>query len=193
MAFGKPVSQLNLRDIQELQEEDVREGLTLEYKSENPGKEGVLKELCAFANTFGGHLILGVKEFDQERGRIAAIPGLDRIPNFEQKLRQWAVQWLYPPLTDIQVSDAIPVADPNKVCYVVHIPASLSAPHFLEKRKGCYIRIESHSMTFEPTLATLDEILRLTDRRRALIEAREGITKRAYHYCPVISQTTSTG
>jgi hypothetical protein len=179
MVFGKLTSQLGFDDLERLKKEDVRESIVLEYKSENPGRHAVLKELCAFANTFGGHLIFGVEEKESQRGQIESIPGIDPIPSFEQTLRQWALEWLYPPLTDFHVSDPIPTGGNAKVCYIVHIPASSLAPHFVETRKGCYIRVSEHSMPFEPKLATLDEVLRLSDRRGAILGQRSTIIEDA--------------
>jgi len=186
MVFGKPISDLKFEDIQELQKNDVRESVVLEYKSlfetHRQGTDETLKGVSALANTFGGHILYGIKDRGgQHSGQVESIPGLDPIPNFKQTLLEWAVRWLYPPVTDIQVSDPIPVAGGAKVCYVVHVPASMSAPHFVETRKGCYIRVrvDEHSMTFEPKLATLDEILRLTDRRKAMIRRREELRRTA--------------
>lgn len=177
MVFGKLVSQLAFDDLERLKQEDIRESVVLEYKSQDPGRDSVLKELSAFANTFGGHLIFGVKEKESQRGQIESIPGIYPIRNFDQTLRQWAIEFLYPPLTDFYVSDPVPTGQDNRVCYVVHVPASSSAPHFVETRRGCYLRVSEHSMAFEPKLATLDEILRLTDRRRAILQERTRIVR----------------
>jgi len=184
MAFGKLLSDIAFSDIEQLQKNDVRESVVLEYKSQfksgDAGRDDVLKEISAFANTFGGYLIFGIEDKGgQERGQIKSIPGVDPVPNLKQTLVQWAVEWVYPPLVDIEVSDPTPVGKQNKVCYVVHVPASMSAPHFVLEREGCYVRVGEHSMTFEPKLATLDEVLRLTDRRKAIIQHRESIVQTA--------------
>ncbi len=186
MVFGKLLSDLAFGDIERLQKNDVRESVVLEYKSQfksgNSGRDDVLKEVSALANTFGGYLIFGVKEKGgQGGGQIESIPGVDPIPNLKQTLAYWGVEWVYPPLTEIEVSDAIPVGKGDRACYVVHVPASVSAPHFLLERRGCFVRlrVDEHSMTFEPLLAKQDEIWRLTDRRKALVDHRNEIIRTA--------------
>jgi hypothetical protein len=186
MVFGKLLSDLAFDDIEQLQRNDVRESVVLEYTSQfesgDAGRDDVLKKVSAFANTFGGYLLFGIEEKGRQgRGQIKSIPGVDPIPNLKQTLIQWAVGWVYPPLVDIEVSDPIPVGNQNKVCYVVYVPASMSAPHFLLERGGCHVRVrvDEHSMTFEPLLAKQDEIWRLTERRKALVDHRNEIIRTA--------------
>jgi hypothetical protein len=65
------------------------------------------------------------------------------------------------------------------VFYVIYIGASLQAPHFINNRKGCYIRTDEYSQRFEPRLATYEELRFLIDRRQEALSLREHIIARA--------------
>lgn len=67
----------------------------------------------------------------------------------------------------------------GKVCYVVYVPESEEAQHFLNNKKGAYIRTDEFSGKYEPRLATADELLHLFDRRRLAVEQRQSLIRRA--------------
>ena len=80
--FDKPLSQLEIHDIERLINDKVPEGQEIEFKrdmpEENPQKTGnswedkksisnyalkkIIKEIVAFANAYGGVLIIGMDE-----------------------------------------------------------------------------------------------------------------------------------
>ena len=93
--FRKPLSQITGDDIQGLIKDDHPEGYRLEYKgqiSKGDGKPDnwyengnlgdharnrLLREVVAFANAFGGYLVLGVTENPEKTdhpGGIALVP-----------------------------------------------------------------------------------------------------------------------
>lgn len=174
--FSKPISELRLADLQELLDNASIENIRLEFKQEAPGKNEMMKKISSFANTYGGWLIIGAAELEGEPGRIGSLPGVDEIPNYKQTLVQWSFDAIGPPI-DIQVSEPIPVGD--KYLYVIFIPESDLAPHFLNNRKGIYIRTDEYSQYFEPKMATLDEILRLSGRRKIVLDRRAFLIERA--------------
>src|SRR5688572_14622552 len=57
------------RDLVELIDGSVPEGLTIEYKSRpydksHDDRREALKDITAFANSHGGHLVIGIREED---------------------------------------------------------------------------------------------------------------------------------
>ena len=59
-----------------------------------------------------------------------------------ERLLSWCFDSVYPPIT-VDVSDAIPVPSMNaRFCYVISVPESDSAPHFLNGRKTVWFRHE---------------------------------------------------
>jgi len=139
--FAKPLSQLVTADLQELLLGKAVENVRLEYKSEVPTKDETLKKLSSFANTYGGFMVVGARANSSD-GRIEDLPGVDEQAGYRQKIVQWCFDGASPPLT-VEVSDAIPAPAANgRVCYVISTPESDVAPHFLNGRKGVYVRTD---------------------------------------------------
>jgi len=176
--FAKPVAQITPDDLQELVTERAVENVRLEFKREIPGKDETLKKLSSFANTFGGDLVVGAAASSAD-GRIADLPGVDPQSEYKQTVTQWCFGGTTPPVI-AEVSDPIGTpAGGGKVCYVIRVAESETAPHFLNGRKGVYIRTDEFSSRFEPQLATENELRYLLERRRLTRERRAGLINRA--------------
>ncbi len=175
--FAKSITTLATADLQELLTEQAVENIRLEFKSAPPSKDEMLKKLSSFANTYGGYVVVGATE--DGKGRLQGLPGVAAINGYRQQIVQWCYDGVWPPL-EVFVSDPIPTPqDATKVCYVIHIPLSEEAPHFLNGRKGAYVRTDEHSQRFEPQLATYEELTHLGNRRAALVQRREALTVRS--------------
>ena len=176
--FAKALSGLEPADLQELLKESAVENVRLEFKSEVPSKDELLKKLSSFANTFGGFVIVGAKA-DSDTGRIEELSGVNEQASYKQTVVQWCFGGASPPLT-VEVSDPIPVmGSEGKVCYVVYVPESDVAPHFLNGRKGVWVRTDEFSSRFEARLADDRELRYLFDRRKLIRERREMLLERA--------------
>src|ERR1700686_213121 len=139
--FTKPLSQLATEDLQEMLQDGAVENVRLEFKSEVPDKDETLKKLSSFANTFGGFMVVGAKANSKD-GRLEALPGVVPEAGYKQKVVAWCFQAVSPPLT-VEVSDAISAPGSNgKVCYVIHTAERDATPHFLNGRKGIWIRTD---------------------------------------------------
>src|SRR2546428_9992920 len=168
--FSKSITTLTTADLQELLTEQAVENVRLEFKSIPPPKDEMLKKLSSFANTYGGHVVVGATE--DGKGRLQSLPGVAAINGYRQQIVQWCYDGVWPP-PEVFVSDPIPTPqDASKVCYVIHIPLSGEAPHFLNGRKGAYVRTDEHSQRFEPQLASYEELTHLGNRRAALVQRR---------------------
>ncbi len=87
---------------------------------------------------------------------------------------------MWPPL-EIFLSDPLPSAqDSSRYFYVVYVPESLEAPHFLNGRKGAYVRTDEFSQRFQAGLATYDEITHLRNRRELVVNRRNSLLARAH-------------
>ena len=51
---------ISLNHITKLIDKKIREDETIDYKQQLP--KDITRTVCAFLNTFGGHIVLGVKE-----------------------------------------------------------------------------------------------------------------------------------
>jgi len=176
--FNKPTSQVTADDLNELLQDSAVESIRLEFKSNVPDKDETLKKLSSFANTFGGTMIVGAKAMSAD-GRLQDLPGVDEQSGYRQKVIQWCFDGTSPPLI-VAVSDAIPAPGGNgKFCYVVQVDESDVAPHFVNGRKGVWVRSDEFSQRYEPQLATENEIRHLLDRRRLVNERRSGLIARS--------------
>ena len=102
--FSKSIDVINTEDINELLNDNSVENVRLEFKLQEPSKDELVKKLSSFANTYGGWLIVGAQAsgFD---GRLNALPGVNKIPGYKQKVVQWCFDNISPP---IEVAISIP-------------------------------------------------------------------------------------
>ena len=176
--FSKPLSQISPTDLAELLAMQAVENVRLEFKREIPTRDETLKKLSSFANTFGGFIVIGA-EADSKDGRLVALPGVDPQSSFKQTIVQWCTEGVSP-IVEVDVSDAIPTTScPGKVCYVVYSPESDLTPHFLNGRKGVWVRTNEFSARFEARLGDEDELEHLAERRRKVRERQGSLVARA--------------
>ena len=176
--FNRPLSQLTSQDLDELIHRQAVENMRLEFKRDVPSKDETVKKLSSFANTFGGFVVVGA-EANSKDGKIIGLPGVDPQPSYKQTVVQWCADAVTPFL-DVDVSD--PVATPagnGRVCYVLFVRESDLAPHFLNDRKGVWIRTNEFSTRFEPRLANESELRHLLDRRKIVRDRRNELVQRA--------------
>jgi len=174
--YAKPVSQITVVDLKELLEHGDVENLRLEFKSEVPNRDETLKKLSSFANTYGGTMVVGAKARSAD-GRIESLPGVEPQSGYKQKVIDWCFAGATPPVT-VEVSDPISVEN-GKVCYLIRVPESDLAPHFLNGRKGIWVRVDEFSGRAKAELADESEIRHLLDRRRVVVERRSALLTRA--------------
>ncbi len=121
------------------------ESSSVEFKQEIPGKDGkpdpwaaggkygeygrdkIFKELVAFANTTGGHLILGVAETRTKPPVAAALAPIPRCHDLAERLSR-AAQQIDPPIPNLRVAAVETVKDGSGIV-IFRVPASRAAPH----------------------------------------------------------------
>ena len=176
--FTKPVSEIGTADLEELLQDAAVENARLEFKLQVPTKDETLKKISSFANTFGGFMVVGASALSSD-GRINGLPGVDVEAGYKQKVVDWCFSAVSPPLV-VEVSDPVPVpTGGGKVCYVVRTSESDVAPHFLNGRKGIWVRTDEFSARFEARLADETELRHLLDRRKLIQERRVNLLMRA--------------
>jgi hypothetical protein len=175
--FSKSISALEYQDILLLQSEGAVENIRLEFKRDIPAKEEALKKIASFANTYGGFVVIGVEQ--DLYAKVSSLPGVLPPLGFQQQVIQWSYDGVYPPVTPFVSPPIAHPHDPARAFYVIHISESHEAPHFLNGRKGCYVRTDEFSQRFDAKLATYEEIEHLANRRRTSIDLREAVISRA--------------
>ncbi len=128
------------------------EGTRLEFKRVLPRDERAARTLCAFANTRGGLLLVGVTD----RGRIH---GVHRPETVTDRLSSLAEERVDPPLrVDLQV---VAVAGPRVVA--CSVPFSSARPHAVllgDGEREIVVRVgASNRIADGPTLQALSRIV----------------------------------
>jgi hypothetical protein len=176
--FGKPVADMLASDLLELVTNNAVENLRLEFKREIPTKDETLKKLTSFANTIGGLVVVGA-EAGSSDGRISAVSGVDPKAGYKQTVVQWCFDGVSPPL-DVDVSDAIALPGAGgRVCYVLGVREREYAPHFLNGRRGAYVRTNEFSSRYDAQLANENELRHLAGRRQLVRERRAMLVQRS--------------
>jgi len=109
-------------------------------------REDVAKALSAFANTGGGHLVLGV----QDDGTMDGLPPLKGRTPVREWLEQIIPNLLSYPLQDFRVHEVIPATPsaipPGQSVIVIDVGDSMLAPHQTADTKIYYHRSGGHSV-----------------------------------------------
>lgn len=120
--------------IQALIDDEVEESLTLDYKaaealSKTPGKKKeITKDVSAMANSAGGMIIYGVREFgDGERKHLPeVIDGVERASFTKETLEQ-VIGNIRPRIEGVVVESVSLEGQPLRCIYVVEIPQGSTA------------------------------------------------------------------
>jgi hypothetical protein len=137
----KPINEIFLPDLQALIG-NVREGRTIEYKSDMPGRAAsdvvpFLAEVSSLANTSGGDFILGIEETE---GLATAVPGLTlgNVDMEKLRLEQLLANGLEPRLPR---PDVYPVDCGNsRYALIIRTTKSWLAPHRVKANDKFYGR-----------------------------------------------------
>lgn len=91
---GKQWDDLTFEDIEDLLNTDIEETFYLELKKDDVDNRKLAKEICAFANSFGGYLIIGINDdkeilgctkWDEQRVHTVIFNNISPIPFFDIK------------------------------------------------------------------------------------------------------------
>src|SRR6266404_7521331 len=172
-------------DLAELVTTQVPEGLRIEYKRELYGnrdedKREALKDISAFANAFGGHLVIGIEE---QNGLPTAVRGILGInpDNVLLRLQQLILSGIEPRIQGINIR-AIPLAN-STFCFVLRIPRSWYPPHRVSALKSNRFWIRNSSGAHEASIEELRPLFTLAStafdrvrqfRQERLTAIREG-------------------
>lgn len=138
-----PWSEVSSAHLQQLVEQSIPEGRTIEYKrdiygSNDEGTREFLADVVSFANSDGGHLIIGISEQD---GFADVLEGVEfshdeMIPKLDAKIQSS----IEPRILGVGIR-AIPLAG-GRSALVIRIPRSWNRPHMVtfKNLSRCYAR-----------------------------------------------------
>jgi hypothetical protein len=162
--FTAPLDTVTATDVKDFlgRVEIQEEGPRLDYKAADRNgsipTDKVLKVVIAFANTYGGVLILGV-EAEQATNRPISWEGVQLKDGLEETVTAMCSSSIFPPvIPEVHVypfqSDPTLPAD-DKAFVMVRVAPSLAAPH-ADKENHFYVRVNSQCRLADlPTLTFL--------------------------------------
>lgn len=176
--FSKSLGDINSGDVSDLAKSGHPETEEVEFKVDVPAREGgrdgwhtgsksisdfgrnkLLKEIIAFANAHGGHLLLGIDETKDNPRRAKEVVPVPRCADLAEILKLQIRDCIEPGLSLVGVR-GIPMDNSGNGVVVVRIPQSRAAPHRLRQTNECYMRHSDRCETM-----TMREIQDLTIQR----------------------------
>lgn len=164
MMFTKPISALDFDDITDFCKERNPETFILDYKKDFPTH--LDRTICAFANTWGGIILVGVDE-DEERKPKLPIDGVMYRSTLGETVTNVIVDNIYPP---VFVDKNVIKFNQNKAVIVIQVPQS-NVFHASDKGRRIYVRTDDRNKPEQ--LATIERLEWLWDRRRKSEEFRQ--------------------
>ncbi len=153
----KPANEITIDDVNELIASQVPESERFEFKEtlpsggQNPdpwiqgsnrisgrAKDKLLAEAVAFANAYGGALLIGVEESDTDLGVASAIQPIPRCQELADRLRLVFRDRVEPQLPRLEIHGIPSQGDDGVI--VIRTGQSRLAPHRVTKTRVCPIR-----------------------------------------------------
>lgn len=155
--LSKPVDQIGIHDIAALIESKVPEGEQIEFKeslstkrhSIDPwisgngqigerAKKEILEESVAFANAYGGTLLLGIGESDTKPSVAAKISPVPRCAELVERLKLVFRDCVEPQLPQLEIFAVLTKGDDGVV--IIRVGRSRLAPHRVTTTLVCPVR-----------------------------------------------------
>ena len=185
--FKKRLSELTREDIERVVTEAVQEGAEVEFKSALPAKSGssdpwldgcerigdrarneIVEEVVAFANAYGGTLVIGISETADKPSRAASISPIPQCAELAERLRLQLRDCIEPQIPIVEVAGISTEPDGSGVV-VIRLPSSRMAPHRHTVRRECYIRRADRSEKM--TMREIQDLTLQVERGLAAIKA----------------------
>ena len=164
MLFSKPINDITYKDVKDFISKKPKESSTLDYKETFPKK--LAKTICAFANTYGGIVIIGVKEDDDGYPDPKSI-GIDFEKGLEERVTQISISNIYPPIVpEIQVAE-----NKRHAFVIIRISQNKEAPYSVNHK---YPYVRTGNISSPEDLATLEklELLRRDREKMSFLRKR---------------------
>lgn len=125
---------------------NAQESTTLEFKSQLPNNQQIVKTIIAFCNLYGGRLIIGI---DDDRDIIGVSEsGIDDMLDLlEQSIFNNCKPTILPTIYTQRID--------NKVIIIIEVSAGMNKPYFLLSKglnEGTYIRVGANTVKATPEI-----------------------------------------
>jgi hypothetical protein len=129
----------------------------------------LIAEVIAFANAYGGTLVLGIRETDNKPARAGGITPVPRCIELAERLRLQCRDCIEPQVPLLELA-GVPTEDDGTGVVVIRVPRSRMAPHRHTVTRECYIRRADR--TEKMTMREIQDLTLQVERGLAAIKAR---------------------
>ncbi|MFJ3825577.1 AlbA family DNA-binding domain-containing protein [Streptomyces nodosus] len=171
-ALGRHPDDLTEDDLQRAVENNIPEGVDLDwkndfYKGTDAGKKELAKDVSAMANTAGGMVVIGVDDGHQDHAH--ALAPFDPVQGHgEEWIRSVLANWIQPVVPNVGVRPVKSESKAGKIYWVLTVPPSTQAPHAVAAPGNDYnFRVHVRHGTTTRTLAESEIAQRYRDRFQA--------------------------
>jgi hypothetical protein len=163
--FVTPSDEIKFDDVSVIVSSGVEEGTQLELKEALATRDGqpdkwmgdqkrvghnarddIAKEVVAFANAYGGIIIIGIEETEDnpKRSKQIRLPMIPRVVDCAEQLAQALRSIIDPPVPMLEVRGIVNGSDGDGVI-LLKVPSSPSAPHGFGRPPLAYVRRGANS------------------------------------------------
>ncbi len=183
MIYTKPINLITYDDVVKFCEGDIAEGMTLDYKEEITSK-GIAKAIAAFANTWGGTIVIGVG--DKDGKPLPPFVGMPYHKGMQEQIIQISLTNITPPIVpDVQICTN---NDNTKSFAIVRVHQSNITPHALVNNTQVYCRTGSLSTPHEEA-ASIEKIAWLMDRKKKSEHLKKSLCEDSIKYFKRLSSS----
>jgi hypothetical protein len=173
MLQSKSIDQITWEDIELFCQERPPEGAYLDYKRDFPAN--LEKTIAAMANTFGGIILIGVAE-DDENKPVLPLEGIEFKKGLEERVSNIILSNITPPIfPEVAVCRN---SEGTRALVVVRIPESNQTPHAISNNTTVYLRTGSQNNP--EALAQINEVEWLRDKRSKSEDLRIHLYEQAH-------------
>lgn len=163
--FTLEKSKVDFKEVKSFCDQQISEGLRVEYKRDFPKNEDLAKSVCAFANSEGGIILIGV-EADKESNVPTDIPGISMEKGLEEKISSICLSHILPRIMPEVKLCPFNLADGRqRAVLFVRINQSYTPPHYVWQTREILVRVNCENVR-----ADLQTIEDLFERRKKIQE-----------------------
>lgn len=163
--FTLEKSKVDFKEVKSFCDQQISEGLRVEYKRDFPKNEDLAKSVCAFVNTEGGIILIGV-EASKETNVPTSIPGISIEKGLEEKVSSICLSHILPRvMPEIKLCPFNLSNGNQRAVLFVRISQSYTPPHYVWQTREILVRVNCENMR-----ADLQTIEDLFERRKRIRE-----------------------
>jgi len=161
--FTLEKSKIDFKVVKSFCDQQISEGLRVDYKKDFPKNEKLAKAICAFANTAGGIILIGVKA-DKKSNVPTDIPGIEIVEGLEEKVSSICLGHILPRIMPEIKLCPFELADGSqRAVLFIRISPSYSLPHYVWQTREILVRVNCENIR-----ADLQTIEDLFERRKRI-------------------------